>query len=80
MFQCKSTGNVNSTGKIGNCEEESIDLVAKHTDTQNKFKPLQPSLIYFQTKSVRAPPLPPYIVDSREVSQGILFLLNRNMF
>lgn len=40
MFQCKSTGNVISTGKGDNCEEGSIDLAAKHTDTQTKFKPL----------------------------------------
>lgn len=53
-----------------------IDLAAKQT----KFKPLQPSLIYFQTGSVTAPPLPLYIVDSKEVSQGILFLLKRNRF
>lgn len=47
-------------------------------ENMTKFKPLQPSLIYFQTGSVTTPLLPLYIVDSKEVSQGILFLLKRN--
>lgn len=51
-----------------------------NTDTQNNFKCLQPSLTYFQIGSVTAPPLPQYIVDLMEVSQGILSLLKRNMF
>lgn len=45
-----------------------------------KFKPLQPSLTYFQTGNVRVPPLPQYIVDSKEVHREILFLLKTNMF
>lgn len=48
--------------------------------TQYNFKCLQPSLTYFQIGSVTAPPLPQCIVDLMEVSQGILFLLKRNMF
>lgn len=78
MFQYKSPGNVHSTGKGQQCEEGWINLTAKYKEI--KFKPFQPSLTYFQTESVTAPPLPQYIVDSKEVSREILFLLKRNMF
>lgn len=72
MFQYKSAGNVYSREKGIKCEKGLINLIAKHTEI--KFKTLQPSLTYFQTGSVTAPPLPQYIVDSMEVSQEILFL------
>lgn len=78
MFQYKSARNVYSTEKGNICEEGLINVTAKHTEII--FKPLQPSLTYFQTGSVTAPPLPQYIVDSTEVSQEILFLLKKQMF
>lgn len=71
MFQCNEYRKCTFNRKIGQMRDRL---------KQTNFKPLQPSLIYFQTGSATAPPLPLYIADSKEVSQGILFLLKRYKF